>query len=99
MADRGMILSVVSWILLVAMICILITRLAMKFAMSRKGHRFGMDDVFIVLAAVSFQVFFKCQQVGANERSSSVSDRPLQSPWRQCVLWGNIEAMLVLVNC
>jgi hypothetical protein len=52
MGDRGMIVAVVSWILLVAMIFTLITRLAMKFAVVKRGRKFGSDDAFIVLAAV-----------------------------------------------
>jgi hypothetical protein len=51
-ADRGMVVSVVSWILLVAMVFTLITRLSMKFAVIKKGPKFGLDDIFIVLAAV-----------------------------------------------
>ncbi|KAF2279114.1 uncharacterized protein EI97DRAFT_440579 [Westerdykella ornata] len=52
MGDRGMIVSVVSWILVVAMVFTLITRLTMKFVVIKKGRRFGLDDVFIVLAAL-----------------------------------------------
>lgn len=52
MGDRGMIVGVVSWILLVAMIFTLLTRLAMKFAVTKRGPKFGMDDLFIVLAAL-----------------------------------------------
>ncbi|KAF2260658.1 hypothetical protein CC78DRAFT_584562 [Lojkania enalia] len=51
--DRGMIVSVVSWILLVVMVFILTTRFAMKFAMGQKGRRFGLDDIFILLAALA----------------------------------------------
>lgn len=54
MADRGMIVSVVSWLFLVAMVFTLLTRLAMKWAKStKKRSLLGLDDVFIVLAAVS----------------------------------------------
>lgn len=52
MGDRGMIVSAVSWILLVAMIFTLLARLGMKYAMLKRGHKFGLDDVFIVLAAL-----------------------------------------------
>lgn len=51
-AERGMVVCVVSWILVVAMVFTLITRLSMKFAVIKKGRKFGLDDVFIVLAAV-----------------------------------------------
>jgi hypothetical protein len=51
-ADRGMIISVVSWILFVIMTCILLTRFALKLALSKKGAVFGWDDTFIVAAAV-----------------------------------------------
>jgi len=52
MADRGMAVCVVSWILVVAMVFTLITRLSMKFAVIKRGAKFGLDDIFIVLAAV-----------------------------------------------
>jgi len=57
--DRGLIVSVVTWVLLVAMVCSLLVRLGLKFAVcgrnkNRGTHvrRVGLDDVFIVLAAV-----------------------------------------------
>ncbi|KAF2472368.1 uncharacterized protein BDR25DRAFT_312921 [Lindgomyces ingoldianus] len=50
--DRGIIVSSVSWVMLVATIFTLLTRLAMKLALSKKEHKFGLDDVFIILAAL-----------------------------------------------
>ncbi|KAF2009667.1 hypothetical protein BU24DRAFT_80507 [Aaosphaeria arxii CBS 175.79] len=52
MEDRGVIVNVVSWILLVAMVFVLFTRFAMKLACSPKGRRFGTDDILIGFAAL-----------------------------------------------
>lgn len=53
LADRGMITNIVSWILLVVAIATLIARFAMKLSMSKQSRRLGLDDLFIMLAAVS----------------------------------------------
>lgn len=50
MADRGTVMNVVSWLLLVVTVCTVLTRFAMKMVMGRKGRRFGLDDLFIILA-------------------------------------------------
>lgn len=54
--DRGIIVSAVSWVMLVATILTLLARLAMKLAVSKKKKKFGLDDLFIVLAAVSLYI-------------------------------------------
>ncbi|KAF2192857.1 hypothetical protein K469DRAFT_729949 [Zopfia rhizophila CBS 207.26] len=51
-ADRGMIVGVTSWVLLVATIFTVLTRLAMKLAVSKTRYKFGLDDVFIILATL-----------------------------------------------
>jgi hypothetical protein len=53
MGNPGTIMNVVSWILLAIVVCTLVARLAMKLSMRTKRRRFGLDDVFIGLAAVS----------------------------------------------
>jgi len=58
--DHATVVSVVSWVLLVAMIFTLLARMTMKMAYARKGHRFAWDDVFIILAAVSATLFMSC---------------------------------------
>lgn len=53
MADRGTILNIVSWMLLAIVVCTLVARFAMKLSMKTAKRRFGLDDLFIGLAAVS----------------------------------------------
>ncbi|KAF2117251.1 hypothetical protein BDV96DRAFT_22157 [Lophiotrema nucula] len=48
----GLIICIVSWILLVILICVLIARFSMKMAMGKKGKRFSLDDAFIILATL-----------------------------------------------
>ncbi|KAF2654813.1 hypothetical protein K491DRAFT_716808 [Lophiostoma macrostomum CBS 122681] len=67
-ADKGMIVSVVSWIMFIIMLCVLLTRMALKLALSKKGAVFGCDDTFIVAAALfslgqTIAVSFEAQQV------------------------------------
>lgn len=90
MGDHGMIVGVVSWILLVAMIFTLLTRLAMKFAIIQRGHRFGTDDIFIVLAAL-----FSVGQTAAvsmeamhalGQHESEISSRQLRIFQKVCVI-------------
>jgi hypothetical protein len=52
MAHRGMVVCVTSWVLTVVMLITFFTRLSMKFTVIKKGRKFGVDDLFIVLAAV-----------------------------------------------
>jgi hypothetical protein len=52
-SDHGMVVSVVSWVLLVVTIFMLLARMAMKMVYAKRGSRFGWDDVFILLAFVS----------------------------------------------
>ena len=53
--DRGLIVSVVSWVLLVAMVFTLLGRLVVKGVVCRNSKRWvNWDDGFILLAAVSF---------------------------------------------
>jgi hypothetical protein len=84
MGDRGMIVGVVSWILVVVMVFTLLTRLAMKFAVAKRGRKFGLDDVFIVLAAVGFLTLD--YKMVSNERSFSALDKQQQCLWRPCML-------------
>jgi len=51
--DHGMVVSIVSWVLLVITVFTLLARMAMKMVYAKRGHRFGWDDVFILLAFVS----------------------------------------------
>jgi hypothetical protein len=51
--DRGTMLNIVSWMLLAVVVCTLIARFAMKLSVTTKRRRFGLDDLFIALAAVS----------------------------------------------
>jgi hypothetical protein len=54
LADHGVIVSVVSWILLVAMLIILGARMLMKQVLRKNEQRlFGLDDVFLFAAVVS----------------------------------------------
>jgi hypothetical protein len=53
MGDHGTVLNVISWILLVISMCTLVARFCMKLSIKDKSRRFGYDDVFIALAAVS----------------------------------------------
>jgi hypothetical protein len=53
MGDHGTVLNVASWILLVVSMCTLVARFCMKLSIKEKSRRFGSDDVFIALAAVS----------------------------------------------
>ena len=53
MADRGTILNIVSWILLAVVVCTLVARFGMKLSMKTSRARFGLDDLFVALAAVS----------------------------------------------
>lgn len=55
MGDHGTVINVVSWILLVTALGTLIARFAMKLSIKNKANRFGLDDIFILLAAVSSQ--------------------------------------------
>jgi|TARA_R110002003_G_scaffold3_13_gene57 hypothetical protein len=52
-ADRGMIMNIVSWILLAIAVCALVARFAMKLAMKSSQKKLGLDDLFVSLAAVS----------------------------------------------
>jgi hypothetical protein len=52
-ADRGMIINIVSWILLAIAVCALVARFAMKLAMKSSQNNLGLDDIFVSLAAVS----------------------------------------------
>jgi hypothetical protein len=51
--DHGMVVNIVSWVLLVVTVFTLLARMAMKMVYAKRGHRFGWDDVFILLAFVS----------------------------------------------
>lgn len=53
MEDPGMMVAAISWMLLVAMVIIVILRFALKLAKSTNTPMFGLDDVFVGLAAVS----------------------------------------------
>ncbi|CAI6332054.1 unnamed protein product [Periconia digitata] len=52
MANRGTIVNVVSWLLLVLSMCTLVARFCMKLSIKNHAKRFGLDDLFIVIAAV-----------------------------------------------
>jgi hypothetical protein len=52
-SDHGLIVSIVSWVLLVVTTFTLLARMAMKRVYAKRGNRFGWDDVFILLAFVS----------------------------------------------
>jgi hypothetical protein len=53
MGSRGNVINIVSWMLLAVVVCTLVARFAMKVSMKTKWRRFGLDDLFIALAAVS----------------------------------------------
>lgn len=69
MGDHGTVLNVISWILLVVAMCTLVARFCMKLSIKDKSRRFGSDDLFIALAAVSSHV--TCNSFRANNISSS----------------------------
>jgi len=51
-ADKGTIISIVSWLLLAIVVCILIARFAVKLSLKTKRRKFGLDDLFIALSAL-----------------------------------------------
>lgn len=51
-ADRGTVISIVSWILLAIVVCILIARYAVKLSLKTRGRKLGLDDLFIALSAL-----------------------------------------------
>jgi hypothetical protein len=53
MAGRGTVMNIVSWMLLAVAVCTLVARFAMKLSMKTRRRKFGLDDLFIGLAAVS----------------------------------------------
>jgi hypothetical protein len=53
MGSRGNVINIVSWMLLAVVVCTLVARFVMKISMKTKRRRFGLDDLFIALAAVS----------------------------------------------
>jgi len=60
MGDHGTVLNIISWILLVVSMCTLVARFCMKLSIKDKSRRFGWDDLFIALAAVSLFHPFLC---------------------------------------
>ncbi|KAH3914062.1 hypothetical protein HBI56_053860 [Parastagonospora nodorum] len=52
MGSRGNVINIVSWMLLAVVVCTLVARFAMKVSMKTKRRRFGLDDLFIALAAL-----------------------------------------------
>lgn len=51
-ADRGTIISIVSWLLLAIVVCILIARFAVKLSLKTRRKKLGLDDLFITLSAL-----------------------------------------------
>jgi hypothetical protein len=51
--DRGNVVNIVSWLLLVVSMCTLVARFCVKQAIKDRSKRYGLDDVLIVFAAVS----------------------------------------------
>jgi hypothetical protein len=85
MADRGTVMNVVSWLLLVVTVFTVVTRFAMKMIVGKKGRRFALDDVFIILALVSGRDS-GCDAC-TNPHSCSVLDKPLQCLWSLSMRW------------
>ncbi|KAF2635635.1 hypothetical protein P280DRAFT_553688 [Massarina eburnea CBS 473.64] len=52
MGDRGNVLNIVSWLLLVWSMCTLVARFCMKLSIKDKSKRFGWDDLLILFAAI-----------------------------------------------
>jgi len=75
MGSRGNVINIVSWMLLAVVVCTLIARFVMKFSMKTKRTRFGLDDLFIALAAVSREA--QGEDVTTNESSFSALDKQL----------------------
>ncbi|KAF2439639.1 hypothetical protein P171DRAFT_436271 [Karstenula rhodostoma CBS 690.94] len=50
MGDRGTVVNIVSWLLTVVAICLLTARFTMRLSIKDKTRRFGLHDLFIVLA-------------------------------------------------
>lgn len=62
MGDHGTIINIVSWMLAAISLCTLIARFAMKFSIKDRTRRFGLDDTFILFAAVSVATSCTCIQ-------------------------------------
>jgi hypothetical protein len=53
MGDHGTVINIVSWLLTVVAVCVLTARFTMRLSIKDKTRRFGLHDLFIVLAFVS----------------------------------------------
>lgn len=51
--DAGTVINVVSWLLALVSICLLTARFTMRLLIKDKTRRFGLDDLFIIVAFVS----------------------------------------------
>ncbi|KAF9728882.1 hypothetical protein PMIN06_002424 [Paraphaeosphaeria minitans] len=93
--DRGTIINIVSWLLTVVAICVLAARFTMRLSIKDKTRRFGLHDLFIVLAflfsvgqtiAVSIE---SIQALGQHMRELSANQITIsqKTEYASCILY------------